>query len=224
MFVLQDKYAFFKRWLKWHTKTKFKATKTQRADWSFRTLARKLRPGDVAVDCGANIGKFTALLASSGATVHAFEPDPWAYETLQKRFAGAPNVVLHQAAVGDHEGEIELYRAPGFETDPVDLSQSSSVIREKSNIDPESAIAVRMVDFVEFVKSLDARVSILKMDIEGAEFAVLKRLLDADMMNVFDNVFVETHDQKIPELAEAASEVYKRLELGGHDHVNLDWR
>ncbi|MFM7443241.1 MAG: FkbM family methyltransferase, partial [Tabrizicola sp.] len=47
-----------------------------RAEGMLAGIAAMLRPGDVAVDCGANRGDVTAVLAASGAVVHAFEPDP----------------------------------------------------------------------------------------------------------------------------------------------------
>ena len=40
---------------------------------------------DVVFDCGANVGDVTAPLAATGATVHAFEPDPFAFGQLSRR-------------------------------------------------------------------------------------------------------------------------------------------
>src|SRR5690606_36004155 len=47
---------------------------------------------DVVLDCGANVGSITALLAQSKATVHAFEPNPYAYAKLQQAFRYYHNV------------------------------------------------------------------------------------------------------------------------------------
>ena len=44
-----------------------------------------LKPGDLVLDCGANVGAVTGPLAETGATVHAFEPDPFAFEKLKKK-------------------------------------------------------------------------------------------------------------------------------------------
>ena len=49
-------------------------------------LAALLAPGDVAVDAGANIGCLTLAMAHSvgaGGRVHAFEPQPAAFELLR---------------------------------------------------------------------------------------------------------------------------------------------
>ena len=61
-----------------------------------RRLRRTIRPtalerpidglglgrGDLAIDCGANVGHVTAALARTGAEVHAFEPNPQAFSAL----------------------------------------------------------------------------------------------------------------------------------------------
>jgi 16S rRNA A1518/A1519 N6-dimethyltransferase RsmA/KsgA/DIM1 with predicted DNA glycosylase/AP lyase activity len=58
-----------------------------RAEGLLSGVVAMLRPGDVVVDCGANRGDVTEALAGSGATVHAFEPDPYNLARLQERFA-----------------------------------------------------------------------------------------------------------------------------------------
>ena len=45
----------------------------------------RLGPGDVAIDCGANLGAITRIMARGGAEVHAFEPNPDAYAVLKAR-------------------------------------------------------------------------------------------------------------------------------------------
>jgi FkbM family methyltransferase len=72
-------------------------------------LAVNLEPSDIAIDCGANIGNITALLCRSGATVYAFEPNPFAFKELQKRFLGNPNVHCFQKGVLDENGMTHLY-------------------------------------------------------------------------------------------------------------------
>src|SRR4029077_8862438 len=71
-----------------------------------------LRPNDLFLDVGANIGSYT-LLASGVCKARAisFEPDPETMAPLRRNvdlngFHG--RVVLEQAAVGAEEGEVEL--------------------------------------------------------------------------------------------------------------------
>lgn len=51
--------------------------RNQRAAWAdgFLTgICGMLRPGDLAIDCGANAGEVSARLLASGADVIAFDP------------------------------------------------------------------------------------------------------------------------------------------------------
>ena len=87
-----------------------------------------LRPGDIAIDCGANLGEVTTLLADTGAEVIAFEPDPYAFARLGARFAGGANVTLHQKAVSTGAGRVRLMRAANFDDNPKGGSVKSTLL------------------------------------------------------------------------------------------------
>ena len=74
------------------------------AEGYLTAITAMLKPGDLAVDCGANMGVVTQRLAATGADVVAFEPDPFAFKTLEQKFAKLPNVTLINAAVGVGSG------------------------------------------------------------------------------------------------------------------------
>ncbi len=62
-----------------------------------------LRPGDLALDVGANLGAITIGMAERvGPTglVHAFEPQRPIYEILAANATRFPNIIPHCAAVG----------------------------------------------------------------------------------------------------------------------------
>ena len=94
-----------------------------------------LKTGDIVVDCGANVGDVSVPLARTGATVHAFEPDPYAFEQLTEAVREFPNVTLHNAAVGIEAGSIRLMRAENFAENPRGASLKSTVIRGGRKID-----------------------------------------------------------------------------------------
>ncbi|MFP4126527.1 MAG: FkbM family methyltransferase [Alphaproteobacteria bacterium] len=201
-------------------------TPRRRAVWRsrapFRQAVARLGPADVAIDAGANVGDFTWPLARRGVEVHAFDPEPYAVEISEHRFASFPNVTIHRTAVSGTAGELDLFRAPAFETDPGKHSKSSSVIATKRNIDPTTAIRVPAIDLGEFIQRC-GDVALLKMDIEGAEVDVLEKLLDAGLLGRIPYVFVETHEDKIPALAEPMARLRQRMMADGLNHVDLDW-
>lgn len=193
-----------------------------RARAEFARAAGRLGPGDVAIDCGANVGRYTRLLARNGAEVHAFEPDPVAFEALGRAMAGHQNVTLHRAAVGAEAGRVTLYRAAAFAEDPVEHSVSSSVFADKGNVDAAAAVEVEQIDLAEFLSRFP-RVALLKLDIEGAEVPVLERLLETGLLDRIGCVMVETHEAKVPALAERTAALRQRLAAEGRAGVNLDW-
>lgn len=211
-------------WWRWHTHRRFQDRPGKRAEWNFVQRARRLRAGDVAVDCGANVGEYTELLARRGATVHAFEPDPVAFAAAQLRLARFPNVRLYNQAVGTEAGRATLYRAKNFTDAPEDRTISSTLIASKTNVDAANVVEVEVIDFPAFLAALPGRVAMLKVDIEGAEVALVNALLDRGVIDKVDATFVETHERNVPALREATAELRRRVAREGRTTVDLNWQ
>lgn len=200
----------------------------RRADFERRVAAHhaevcaRLRPGDVAIDCGANVGDMTALMAATGATVHAFEPNPAAFSALRERFKDSPNVHCRNQAVLNRAGTVRLYEHHRAQEDPVFWANGSSILECKSNVDKTRWTDVEAVDLGEFIRSL-GRVGLLKIDIEGAECDVLESLLAQNLHEQIDLTVVETHDQKIPELRARTDALRKEIAERRLSHIRLDW-
>ncbi|MBY0352380.1 FkbM family methyltransferase [Tabrizicola sp.] len=198
-----------------------------RAEGMLAGVASMLRPGDVTVDCGANRGDVTALLAASGAEVHAFEPDPYNLEKLTERFAGLANVRLHAAAVGTEAGTIRLMRAANWEANPDLASVKSTVVAGGQNIAEGEGIAVALVDFPAFLRGLVAahgRVAFVKLDIEGAELALLSAMLDQRLFDRIQLTVAETHERKFKDLRPRFAALREAVAAAyPPSRVNLDW-
>lgn len=192
-------------------------------------ICSMLKPGDVVLDCGANVGEVTVPLAQTGADVHAYEPDPYAFEKLSRTTSDLPNVTLHNAAVGTSPGSIKLMRAENFDKNPKGASVKSTVITGGRKIAEEghNTLDVDLVSLPDIISDLSSRygeVAFLKMDIEGAELDILETMLE---QNLFDKVrltVAETHENKFktlrPRFKELRARVGKSYPL---TRVNLDW-
>jgi len=203
-------------------------TRRRRAKWAaereFEKALRELRPGDIAIDCGANVGLFTRKMAATGATVYAFEPDPYAFEILQQRLKTVPNVKLSNVAVGIGAAQVQLFRSVEFETDPEAKTISSSLFLSKGNMDQYASITIEQIDLCSFIASLRSDIHILKLDIEGAEVPILERLIEMDLIKNMKYIFVETHEKQIPEISGRTELLKKEVKSKNLSNINLDWK
>ena len=132
-----------------------------------------VRDGDVCIDVGANFGWYTTLLrklcGSSGA-VHAFEPVPPIYDELVDNYRlmdSPPNVFLHNLALGDAPGEIEVNLFTGLSTGHASMSDRGR--------DDATAFKCKIVTFDSYLSDRGiGPVDFVKVDIEGAEILFLR--------------------------------------------------
>lgn len=79
----------------------------------WRFVERRLRPGAVAVDAGANIGAYAvplARLVGPAGRVIAFEAHPWTFDFLRRNLerSGAEWATAVNEALGEAPGELSL--------------------------------------------------------------------------------------------------------------------
>jgi FkbM family methyltransferase len=183
-----------------------------------------LKPGDIAIDCGANLGAITRIMAAHGATVHAFEPNPDAFAHLSRACAGQGHIHLHPAAVLDKPGQMTLHLHMNYDRNPERFSSGSSLIAEKRNVDATRGVTVPVIDLCAFIDRLPSPVALLKMDVEGAEYDILHAMLDRGTIAKVAKVFVETHAHAIPSLQASDERLRQRIaEMGLHGKIDLTW-
>lgn len=207
------KYWTYKKWLgepRWN------------ADFLFERDLRKLGPAHTVVDIGANIGNITKRMAVTGARVFAYEPDPETFEQLVRNTARFPNVTCIRKAVGAESGRFAMYRNERYDLDPIKYSEGTSLVSQKTNVKAEPDFTIETLDIVRLVEELGA-IDLMKMDIEGAELAVLNRLLDTGNIRAIRRLYAETHEKQIPSLR-ADFAALRRRAKDYQDILNLDWK
>jgi len=126
--------------------------------------------GDVVIDVGAYVGVFTAVAAIRGARVHAFEPDPVAREALERMLELNPElaarVIVHPEALGssDRVGKLSSERLG---------NSMASLVRDQPD---ETDVLVRDAAMALSECGI-AACSLLKVDVEGAEYEIFPRVL-----------------------------------------------
>ena len=189
----------------------------------FRRYLNGLKPGGIAIDCGANVGDISEKLAKTGVTVYAFEPNPFAFQKLKEKVGELPNVTCINKGVWDRNTTTRLFFHKEAVKNEAFWSFASSIFQSKGNVDPNHSVEIELVDLSEFIENLNRPVDLLKIDIEGAECEVLEKFLDKNLQDKVKLTLVETHDSKIKGLKEKTDHIRNRIKEKGITNVNLSW-
>lgn len=137
--------------------------------WLTEFIWRNLRPGEVALDVGANHGYYTLLMADlvgPAGRVHAFEPNPRLLDLLGRSVAlnGFWDVVRqHGAAVAAAAGPPMTFAAT--EREP----KNGRLLMPGEEAAAETGATLTEVPVVCLDDAVPGAVDFVKIDVEGAE-------------------------------------------------------
>jgi FkbM family methyltransferase len=160
-----------------------------------RFFRRFLRPGDVVLDVGANIGVFTLVSAAAvgpSGRVIAFEPAAETFARLlgNVELNGFANVRCVRSALSDRAGEATLASSVGG----FDAWNSLADVPYTGGEFRRETVPVQTLDrFLEGAE-IPRPVTLMKLDVEGLEARVLKgarRLLARDDAPVLQVEFTD---------------------------------
>jgi FkbM family methyltransferase len=140
-----------------------------------KVIEQTLRPGDVFVDVGANVGYHTLLgshLVGSQGSVIALEALPATFALLERNLVlnAARNVRAVNVAVSGEPGEVSIY---GYNA--VNIGAASTLASRGG----PAAATVKALPLTAILTAEErSRVKLIKMDIEGAEPDVLNEIFD----------------------------------------------
>ena len=134
--------------------------------WAWRYL--RLKKGDVFLDLGAHIGKYSCVaagLVGDEGRVIAIEPHSGNFKALMRNLElnKIKNVVALNLAAYDHDGVVELFEGAN--------SSGRSSIKLNDGVGSE-AVQARALDNVPEVAGLK-RVDLVKVDVEGSEYEAI---------------------------------------------------
>jgi FkbM family methyltransferase len=147
---------------------------------------RWLRPGDTVLDVGAHVGYYTlvaATLVGGLGRVWAFEPNPANARFLREhvRINKLEHVAIEQLAVSDREGTARFARGSGSGT---------------GHLDEGGALEVPTVSLDGFCARHRVAPAAIKIDVEGAELAVLEGAGDV-IRRHRPVIFLSTHGPRV---------------------------
>jgi FkbM family methyltransferase len=145
------------------------AVEPQTATWF------KVDAGDVVVDVGAHIGRYTLMAARYASKVVTIEPEPSNFSLLKDNIQlnGFSNIVAFPIALSKSRGTRSFYLATGGDTATSSLEQGWS---KKRGLSPdEKIIEVEIETLDNLIAHMDLRViDLLKVDVESHEASVLQ--------------------------------------------------
>ncbi len=141
---------------------------------------QNLPHNSIIFDCGANIGLSAIYLKkiSPNSIIHAFEPDENNYNLLCKNIEsfGLLNVLAHKKAIWTKNTILDFSS---------DGSMGSKIATTQPNNKTIQVESIRLSDLIE------NKIDFLKLDIEGAEYEVLKDI--QSKLYLIDRLFIEYH-------------------------------
>jgi FkbM family methyltransferase len=145
---------------------------------------------DFIIDCGANVGFASAFLLSRfpDASLVAIEPDADTFRILERNLAPyGPRVRAEQAGVWSHATDLRIEERP--------YRGGGAWTRQVRPCVPGEVPTLHAVDIpTVLAQSGRDRISILKIDIEGAEHTVFSAPNVASWLPLVDCLVIELHD------------------------------
>lgn len=172
------------------------------ASYAFETRS----PAPRILDCGANIGVSLVFFKAlhPDARITAFEPEPRTFALLQGNVAraGLRDVEIRPAAVAGREGPVVLFSPE---------EAGGSLV---AGIDPSwSEGAGITVPGIRLSSVIDGPVDLLKLDVEGAEYGVVRELVASGAIRHVRHAIIEYH--RLPAEPEGAAALARLLEGAG---------
>ena len=174
--------------------------------------------GGVILDVGGYIGVFGLLAGSANpnAKIFIFEPDPTNIEQIKQNIAlnHLANVSILPMAITDTVGTINfnIHSSGG----KVGGGTHGSITKEKGNL----VTPCTTIDAWTMENHLTP--TLIKMDIEGAEYRALLGARQTLMNTPGIEIFLELHPHFLKELGSSAEAVLKLIEEFGYRKLWLD--
>jgi FkbM family methyltransferase len=186
-------------------------------------IGKWLSPGDTAVDCGANVGVMTALMASrvgASGTVIAIEASAETCDRLEKvvQILDLTRVRILNRCICDVDGDEVTFHHDA------QASEASSIVL-KSRSGAAETVKVASITLDALVSRDGVAPALVKLDIEGAEPKALKgarNLLDSESLPL---LIIECYPAGLSRLGFGPADILDRLPLAGYElwHVNFSW-
>lgn len=187
-----------------------------------REVARENGRELVFIDCGVWAGQVVDLGLHLGAKIYAFEPNKYLAPLLRKKYEGNKNVIFYQNAVG-----VGNFRTRFSEYST--LNQGNTIALDCRNDVEHTALfydveVLSLCEFIEgeILKTHD-RIYFLKLDIEGAEFEIMDKIIEKKLYEKIDYIACETHERCYKDGEAKITHLREQIAKYNIKNIFLDW-
>jgi len=140
----------------------------------------------IVIDAGAYTGEWAQeMLDRYNPVVHAFEPDPRNYSQLEKKAHANSRLIPHDFGLGDKNESVRMT-----------LEYLGSTIfsdgNDKKDV-PSAEVEIRDIASTWEALAFD-HVDLMKINIEGAEFPLLERMIELELLQNVGCFLIQFHE------------------------------
>ena len=138
-----------------------------------------LAEDDRVIVLGGYLGDSSGAWSNAfNSVIDVYEPIEDYFNSLQLRFSGREGITLHNVAVGDHEGCLDFYQ----------FGERSSFYDSWN--EGGHRVSVKQIDVASI---LDNPVALMEINIEGAEYSVMERIIDSKKVHLIGVIQIQFH-------------------------------
>jgi FkbM family methyltransferase len=166
-----------------------------------------LNNNSIVVDVGGYEGQWASdIFSKYCCNIIIFEPVKKFSDKIKERFVYNKKIICHNLGLSNKDQEVEISL----------LDDSSSLF--KNDIQNEKVKLVNTADF--FKKNNIIDIDLIKINIEGGEYDLLKNLIENKIITKIKNIQVQFHDF-VPNAKERMHDI--QLELGKTHHLTYKY-
>lgn len=163
----------------------------------------------IFIDCGFHLGEglseFTNLLnIDENWKVYIFEPNPAC--DISNKITSSLNIIAYDKAVWVHSNGVvfnqennTISNSPKINSTSILDGWGSCVNELSSSHTASNQVFVETLDISNWITQFSGSEIYCKMDIEGAEFKILRKMIEDGTISMFTELWVEWHENDLPD-------------------------
>lgn len=181
-------------------------------------LYNLIEEGQTVFDIGANVGDITMHIAQKigdRGVIHSFEPDPINYKRISKNISlnTFKNIHLNNMGLGSETAKLKIIVRDEYNRGMNQLVKGS--VKEGDDF-------IQIMRFDDYVKKNGInKIDVIKIDVEGFDFEVLKGASDT-LDKFHPKLFIELDDDCLIKQDASATQLVTFLEKKGYKITNVD--